>query len=350
MSNARRFSAINTKLRVMHSHFLTDDDYLNLMESKTVDDTIAYLENNTIYGKFITNDPHLTRIEEVDIAMDRYLVYQFGKILNYFSDKYKEFYRSLMLRYEVEDLKLFIRAVARGESLEETKNLSLIREKYYSFSYEKIKSAKNINELIEMLNDTPFYDIIKRYKDEDPERLIFYIEMSLDKFYFQTVSEKSKELSREDRKFAEKLVGTNVDLLNIEWIYRGLKFYNTIPEELINYALSGGLEFKYEDLKKLCYSDVDNLIKTVRNTPYKDLFNPDKDIDTFLKLRIQRYLYNMFKDVFKKAKMDISVSIGFLHLLEFEIRDIMTILESKRYQISSIDIKEYLIRDLKGSE
>ncbi|MDG2830211.1 V-type ATPase subunit, partial [Vibrio parahaemolyticus] len=97
MSNARRFSAINTKLRVMHSHFLTDDDYLNLMESKTVDDTIAYLENNTIYGKFITNDPHLTRIEEVDIAMDRYLVHQFGKILNYFSDKYKEFYRSLML-------------------------------------------------------------------------------------------------------------------------------------------------------------------------------------------------------------------------------------------------------------
>lgn len=350
MSNARRFSAINTKLRVMHSHFLTDDDYLNLMESKTVDDTISYLKNNTVYGSFITKDPHLTMIEDVDIAMDRFLVEQFGKILNYFSDKYKDFYRSLMLRYEVEDLKLFIRAVARGDNLEETKNLSLIREKYYSFSYDKIKGAKNINELIELLNDTPFYDIIKRYKDEDPERLIFYIEMSLDKFYFQTVREKGMKLSREDKKFVEKLVGINVDLLNIEWIYRGLKFYNIIPEELINYALSGGLEFKYEDLKKLCYSDVDYLINTVRNTPYKDLFNPEEDIDTFMKIRIQKHLYNMFKDVFKKAKMDISVSIGFLHLLEFEIRDIMTILESKRYQISSIDIRKYLIRDLKGSE
>jgi hypothetical protein len=59
---------------------------------------------------------------------------------------------------------------------------------------------KNINELIEMLNDTPFYDIIKRYKDEDPERLIFYIEMSLDKFYFQTVSEKAKKLSKRGQK------------------------------------------------------------------------------------------------------------------------------------------------------
>jgi Archaeal/vacuolar-type H+-ATPase subunit C len=161
---------------------------------------------------------------------------------------------------------------------------------------------------------------------------------------------KQKNFLKEDRKFVEQLVGRNVDLLNIEWIYRGLKFYNTLPEELINYALNGGLEFKYEDLKKLCYSDVDNLIKTVQKTPYKELFNPDKDIDTFLKIRIQKYLYNMFKDVFKKAKMDISVSIGYLHLLEFEIRDVMTILESKRYQMSSIDIREYLIRDLKGSE
>jgi V/A-type H+-transporting ATPase subunit C len=48
--------------------------------------------------------------------------------------------------------------------------------------------------------------------------------------------------------------------------------------------------------------------------------------------------------------MDLSISNAYLHLLEFEIRDIISILEAKKYGLSYYEIKEYLVRTIKGSD
>ena len=86
------------------------------------------------------------------------------------------------------------------------------------------------------------------------------------------------------------------------------------------------------------------------STPYKEMVNEDRDLDLFMEIRLQRHLYDMFKNTFIKSKLNISITNAYLHLLEFEIRDIVSILEAKKYGLSYFETKEYLVRTIKGSD
>ncbi|WP_409228899.1 V-type ATPase subunit [Gudongella sp. SC589] len=349
MGNERRFSAINTKIRVMRSRFLKDDDYIILMEREKVEDQIKYLKENTVYGEHLQDMETLDDIQHVELQLDRFLVMQFKKIVKYFSDDYEKLFKALMFRYETEDLKLYLRALARGEDLEKSVKISVVRSTYYSFSYDKIKTAKSLDDFIEKLKGTKFYDVLYPYRHEAYSKLLFYMEMNLDRLYFSHLSEAAQKLSRRDREIFNELLGENIDLLNIEWIYRGLKFYSLLPEELINYTLPNGRYFEYKDLKDLCYGDIEHLKEVVSGTKYKELVNEDRDIDLYMEIRIQRHLYDKFKNSFTRGKLDISISIAYIHLLEFEIRDIISILEAKKYGLSYFETKDYLVRTIKGS-
>lgn len=350
MGNVRRFSAINTKIRVMRSRFLQDSDYITLMDKDKISDQVQYLRDHTAYGEVLAELSNIEDIQQVEIQLERFLIIQFKKILKYFTDDYENFYKAYMFRFETEDLKLYLRALARGEDLTKYEKASIIRDEYYSFSYENVKSAKSLDDFIDRLKGTKFYNVLNPYRHEDYSKLLFYMEMNLDRLYFNSLFESAQLLGNTDRNIYTDFLGENIDLLNIEWIYRGLKFYNLMPEELINYTLPNGKLFGFDELKELCYSNVEGLIKAISKTPYKEMVNEEKDIDLFMEIRLQRHLFNTFKDTFKKSKLDLSISNAYLHLLEFEIRDIVSILEAKKYGLSYFETKEYLVRTIKGSD
>ena len=348
MGNERRFAAINTKIRVLRSRLLKDKDYINLIQKNSVREQVEYLSINTVYRDVLKNIINFNDIQQVELDLEKYIIIQFEKIIKYFSDDYEKFYRSLMLRYEVEDLKIYLRAVGRDEEV--VRKVCFINDDHYSFDCNKLITASNMNEFIENLKGTIFYDVLKPYQNEEDAKIIFYMEMNLDKLYFNTLKTESLNLSKEDRKIFEDILGNNVDLLNIEWIYRGIKFYNLLPEELINYTLPNGSIFDYNQLKEMSYSNVEKLKEIVNKTKYAFLFEDEESIDLYMALRIQRCLHDRFKKIFKKGALDISISLAYIHLLEYEIRDIISILESKKYELTLQDTVKYLISEIKGSD
>lgn len=348
MGNERRFAGINTKIRVLKSRLLKDQDYINLMEKKNLNEQVIYLRDNTVYHDLLENLVNLNDIQQVEFELKRYIIIQFEKIIKYFSNDYERFYRALMLRYEVEDLKVYLRAIGRQEEV--ASKIRFVKDNHYKIDVDKILKSKNLDEFIENLKGTIYYDALKPYKNEQDDKILFHMEMNLDRLYFRTLKMTSDNLGSVDRKLFEDILGENVDLLNIEWIYRGIKFYDLLPEELINYTLPYGSVFGYKEIKEMCYSSKEKLIETVLNSPYALLFKEEKDIDLYMEINIKRYLYNKFTGIFKKGKLDLGISLAYIHLLEFEIKDIISILESKKYEISLQDTIGYLVRKIKGSD
>lgn len=348
MGNERRFAGINTKIRVLKSRLLKDEDYLNLMEMETVGEQVVYLRDNTVYHDLLEDLVDLEDIQQVESQLYKYIIIQFEKIIKYFSNDYERFYRALMLRYEVEDLKVYLRAIGRQEEV--ASKIRFVKDNHYKIDVDKILKSKNLDEFIENLKGTIYYDALKPYKNEQDDKILFHMEMNLDRLYFRTLKMTSDNLGSVDRKLFEDILGENVDLLNIEWIYRGIKFYDLLPEELINYTLPYGSVFGYKEIKEMCYSSKEKLIETVLNSPYALLFKEEKDIDLYMEINIKRYLYNKFTGIFKKGKLDLGISLAYIHLLEFEIKDIISILESKKYEISLQDTIGYLVRKIKGSD
>ncbi len=177
------------------------------------------------------------------------------------------------------------------------------------------------------------------------------MEMVLDRLYFTSLYNQIGKLDKHDECVQKELLGKNIDLLNLEWIYRGLKFYKLSPEELINYTLIGGYMLKYNDIKNLCYSkDEKELIDRMINSSYGFLFDNKDTLDLFMERRIERYLYFQFLSYYRKGRMDITQSIAYMHILEYEMRDIISIIEAIRYNLDKNQAKRYLVRRIKGSE
>lgn len=347
MSNERRFAAINTKIRVLSSNLLSNREFIELSKYDNVQSQINYLKKETVYKDVLINS---NTIQEVEVQLIRFILGEFEKLSSFFTDTYKTFFKSLLMRYEIEDLKIYLRVLQRGEDRDKITKGTVVSSNYHTLDFDILNTATNLSELVEMLKGTIYYKSLNPYKFEEGTKILFYMEMNLDRLYFNNLKEKAKGLSPEDQLIFIKTLGRNIDLLNIQWIYRGIKYYKLIPEELINYTLPNGCVFNFQKIKEMCYSSEEDLKNIVLATKYKFLFDSGHDIDLFMERRIGRYLYYEFLKDFRKAKLDISLVISFIHLLEYEVSDIISILESKRYNLDLDETKKYLLRKIEGSD
>ncbi len=348
MASIKKYAGVNTKTRVLKSRLLKKADYLRLLELDTLEDQVKYLKQETSYANALKDDIKLNDVESIELALKIYLLIQYKKLSKYFTNGYAKLYRILLSRFEIEDLKQIFREVAVGGKI--SKDKFYFDEHHLNLDYNKLCKSQNTDELINNLKGTVYYDALKNYVAEDKSKLIFYVEMTMDKLYFNLLYNQCDDLSKEDKDIFKDIIGAYIDLLNVEWIYRGLKFYDLLPEELFNYSLLNGNEFDLKEIKEMCYSTIEELKTYILRTKYKFLFDEEKDIDLYMELNIVKYFYSLYKNAFKRGKFDILITISYLHLLEYEIKDIIAIMESKRYGVSVEDTTKYLIMNIKGSE
>ena len=172
--------------------------------------------------------------------------------------------------------------------------------------------------------------------------------MSLDLAYFDLFYDTLQGIENQDKKIVEKLQGINADLLNIMILYRGIKYYEIPREILFNYTIPHGCEFDKKNILNLCYCDsIDDFQQKILDTRYKFIFENENNKDIFMERRCLRFQYFNIKDIERKRQMDISGVLSFDLLLEYEIRDIVTVIESIRYDMPAEEASKYLIRKIK---
>lgn len=352
MGNVKRFAAVNTKIKALKGNMLTNEDYVNLLKQGSVTGVGQYLKEYTSYNEVLKGvDVSVIHRDDLELTLNKYMILILEKLLHYFEGEYKKLYKTILTRYVIEDIKLYIRALIRNEELNLIAKQTLYIKKCQNIDENQLSQSKTIDELVENLKGTPYYQALRPFLNDDKDKLIFYMEMSLDRLYFNLLYNQIQKLEKNDKKFIIEILGKNIDLLNIEWMYRGLKYYFLSPEEIINYTLEGGYDLNYRKIKDICYSrDENEFIEKILKTRYAFLFDNKDTIDLFMERRIKRYLYYELLRFYKKGKMDIIQSITYIHLLEYEIRDIVSIIEASRYKLNKNEAKKYLVRNIKGSD
>ena len=99
------------------------------------------------------------------------------------------------------------------------------------------------------------------YTDIPDDRILFYVEMTLDKSYYENLIERAKKLSGSSSKLALSLIGHHIDLLNITYLYRGKKdifYFATRNGQLL---IDGGEKLSRQTLSILAYEDIKRIFK-----------------------------------------------------------------------------------------
>ena len=340
MTSSSIHAAPVAKAHVMMGYLIDKEGFETLIKVDSVEDVIRSLATRPHYRSFLTQEQLVSQPVEMAIKQAFFNVYE--KLYHYYIGAYRDFFKALLLRYEVENIKYLIRRVHNLSHFNISPKTLLIPSVYKTISYENLMKAKQLSTLIEALSGTPYRELLKPFIDEEPAKMLFHMEMVLDRYYFNVLRDRMGQLNKMDRQLMLKLLGVNIDLLNIQWIYRGIHFFNISPEEIFNFTLSGGLKFDYKALKALCYYSLEAFRRELDKSEYNIVFNTREYL---MEREMERYLYYEIDKILKVNAQTIATPVALLFKFEYEIRDVLTILEAIRFK--STEIESYLIRDLR---
>ena len=336
------YDAVSTKIKAKRGRLLDKKDWDNILECTSVDQVTSMLKDRPELAEIIkdTDSQHIHR-DDLETILGRFKVSEIEDILHYFSGPYKSFLQTVLFEFEIADLILVIRKVAQNESMDNVKKHFIHSENYSELSYDKLIASSNITDLIENLKNSSYYNKFKSLTNEDIVKREFHIEMKLQMHLYNTLLKKSKKLSASDKIEVEDILGVKIDFANVQWIYRGMKYFNISPEEILIYCLPGGKRISYPRLKKLCYAKSIEEVKSLsKNFLRFDIFT-SKD-DSEIDLKIDSYIYNYLdkKDMNKKS---IGTALAYFYMNSIIVKDLIAVTEGIKYQLPKDKLQKYLV-------
>ena len=346
MNRSAMYKTIYAKIAAMSAQLLTAEDYKQLIAMNSTGDIAGYLKNNTVYGPlFREMDPgavHRSLLEEI---LKERVILAAGRLIHYLDGDYKKFIRGILMKNEIRELKTVARRILIEKDVDRITEGCLYLAKNQKLDLNKLEAARSIRELIDALEGTVYFNFLKNVRDEAESGSLFHFEMALDKAYFSILGEYAEHLAPEDRKAFIEIYGSITDMLNIQLIYRGKRYFDLPPDVLFNYSLPFGNRLPYKKVLALCYSkDWQDLQKIVQDTPYGFLLKGDDKQDIYMERRMNRYLYYRLRSRLKRSSDDISPLFAFLELLELEVKDITAIIENVKYGLDLDIASTYLIK------
>ncbi|HHX62600.1 MAG TPA: V-type ATPase subunit [Epulopiscium sp.] len=342
MNHTSRYAAIHSKLKVRKRAFLTPEDYETILTFTTIDQMQVFLKSKIGFREVLkrSTDIDLHRAD-LEIILHRYEVSEIEKIIYYFSDHYRAFFRTMLMEYEMLDLQLILQTIAKNVDTDQIKNHFVHSIKYSKLNYNTLLEAKTVPEFVESLRGTIYYNSLKTLTQEDAIRREFHMEMKLYILYYKELMAKIERLDPEDCEIGKEIIGTLIDCINIQWIYRGVKYYAISPEEILIYTLGNGRKISYGKLKKLCYAGSIDELKVMAQAYLGYPIFKEED-DSLLGQTIDGYLDAFYMKYDQKD--NIGLCIAFLYELALQIKGLISMTECIRYGYS-VDIKrKYLVQ------
>lgn len=338
-----KYSYLNAKIKAKTSKMLKSKDYLELLSKRSVTEVANYLKYHTSYGKVLEdvdeNNVHRGELEEI---LKNWQFRRAQKLMKLIKGKEANFMKFVTIRYEIEDIKLMLRELHIHGNLENIKQY-LFRMDKCQINLNKLLEAKTIEEFVEDLKGTEYYDILRRVVESDQQVNMFTVETALDRYYFKWIHKAiAKYLSGEDRRVISRAIGQEVDLLNMLFIYRVKAFYRMDEELIYRYLLPGSFRNTKEMYQKMVHVDqVDNLIKIYKDTAYASIFENTSSL--YYGYNYWQYTMEMHKYLLKTKPFSIASVISYLHLKEVELKFITTIIEGIRYGLKTEEFKKVFI-------
>lgn len=339
------YRAINTKLHAKKRTLLSDAEWRKIAQCKTIAQIVDFLEKRQGYKGLVTfhraTDWHRADLE---VILDRYIVSEIEEMLHYFSGSYKSFFQTFLMAYEISDIGLILRGINNNEDMGVIEDLLIHSKKWESIHTQKLMNCKNVSQFIENLKGSPYYTVLKTMTQEDLAKRAFHMEMKLYMLFYRELIERSNHLNTRDQQIAKQFIGTKIDFLNAQWIYRALKYYDLSPEEILIYSLPSGNRLGYRKLKILSYTkDIEQFKRLVHKYLAYPLFACNSD--AYLDCQTERYLYQLINRM-NKDDESIASSIAYLYRLEIEINDLVSLTEGVRYTLSEPELSKFLVHTI----
>lgn len=341
------YSAVAAKLKAMYSKFLTASDYEELLAKKSVNDICGYLKSAPGYSEVLAdvNERNIHR-GQMELLLAQELMDEYIRLYNFLNHTKRELIEFWFMRHEVEFLKLEMRYIYTHEKRSSDEinqsRFDAFFETHTKINREIMRNARSLSDCIEACKDTPYAEPLIRAENLGAD--FFSMGMVLDSYFYSAAwSSAERHLKGEQKELFRKLMGSEIDMLNLMWIYRGKKYFSFKNEIIFTYLLPVRYRLTEEIIKQLVNADsIERFIDIVNSsTSYGKLFE-NYDKGRFPEENY-RYIYNkLSKSIFVNHSESMVAIYAYLNLKEVELNNITTITEGIRYSLNADSIREHV--------
>ena len=154
--------AANAKARYLFGKLLTDDQFRTLVQFDNVREAIEFLIGSTHIGDMV-KDRSIDTADEFEIKIRDAMFDYFEKFYHYYINEYRTFFKAVFMRYEVENIKLYLRKSVRGESVSDLQERLVISDLYSTVDYSKLSASEKLEDVIASLAETPYHQVLHRF-------------------------------------------------------------------------------------------------------------------------------------------------------------------------------------------
>ena len=339
-----KYAYPNAKVRAMKGLLLSEAQFRSLLNTETFEEVLHVLQA-TNYAEALANiSSGDISIPDLTDILYKSLFHDYEKTVRSIDGNLRGFFILLYHKYELINLKTILRGIASRLETEAIMPLLLPTERYTLFSKEKLLGFHTIPDAISYLQGTffqyPLNRALRRFEDEQE---FFPLEMALDLHYYHTLWDTMEKLPESERQIIKRILGMSLDILNVSWIIRFKEEFRFSPEEILNYTIQHGYAFRLRERQSLSEAhNAGEILAYLKKTPYGKALSEDMPLNT-VHIALSRYMIEQVRKCFSGNPFQIGVLLGYLWLKEFEISDILTIAEAKKYGFSLEQSQYYVI-------
>lgn len=336
------YSAVTTKLRAMEGRLIKRQEYEEMAAMGSVAEVVEYLKKYPSYRKLFSAEEFDIHRGKVEALFQRVIYADFTKIYAFSGIEQRKFLDIYYIKYEIAVLKNCLRMLFNQyEASLDLAEFQAFFEKRSELDVARLGSSKTIPEFVENLKGSIFYSALKRL-ERTPEATLFDYENALNLFYMRRMWKAfEKVMKKRDWQIISEVYGSEIELLNLQWIYRAKKYYHMTPADIYAFIVPIHAKIPKDLFKKIVGSETPEEMAELVKTCYYARFWEGLDTSS---------IETMYEDLIKKIhdtsgrKYPYSIICieNYLYKKTKEVDRLTTLIECVRYGLSIEETKKYI--------
>lgn len=328
-----KYPNLNSKMKGMYAKRITKNDLEDLIKQNSLKSAILLLKSKC--DIFKNADENIDRLE-IESLLEKSQIDDILKIQKLLGNKDKEIFEMFLLQYEIKCVKSIFRKLFSDDK---TDDIIIQNVKSWTTSLFKdirgIETVKDFYEFFEAIKRMKYNKILKKYQEQENIN-VFDVENEIDKLYFETLYDTVKKEVN-----SKKIIGSEIDLLNVLWIFRIKKYYNFESEKINQILIKRYYKLTPNIIEKIIQTNsFEEIREIMKKTTYKSAFTDENNLEA----NIDKYLYGVNKKIFRNDMKSIAYILAYVNMIEYENNDIINTIEGIRYNMDKTEILKRLVR------
>lgn len=343
MGNLLVYSGIVTKLRAMEAGLLKPEQFEEISDLHNVPEVYSYLKEHSAYREALSEiDENRLHRGDIEKILIQSLYQDYTKIYRFANLEQRKFLRLYLKRHEIDLINYCFRIVINHYS--EPFDLNYKRaffDRYSQISIEKLITSRTTDELVANLKGTEYYEPLHKLKNSGSVTLFDY-DLALNLYYFSSLwRSRKKILKKKELDIFTRDCGSNIDMLNLQWIYRAKKYYEMPIADIYSLLIPIHYKLSLELVKKLAEaSNMEEFYVAFGKTYYARHYDFDQNL-TIEQMYVD-YLHHLYTLDRRRNPYSMASVNTYLFLKEEELKKLITAMECIRYSLTTGETLAYI--------